>query len=424
MMSVQETEPEAECSQVYTSHMDEILELWRMFPDSDIELPGDRVDKRGNPTEGPGVFRVHSEDSILQQTEHGEETKVFCYNDFTWGAIYRHVQSLCSALRHIEIEIWKNSGHHHKGEAPPLCIERIPILPELTFAMGAGNAWVPPEEESDEEKNESEAEPGDRFFECAVAEPHDIKDYLSANFSTVCGTMRLVTFQTRESTTPLLSKRTSLLGKESTYEIWQRAPGTFEIGSPEAKAESMRLRELFATHLHTTGKPILIDDSVNSYLVVGYREFDPNGPWEECPVQYRILDAQYGLRYAVRKYNFVFDPEKGPHQLGDDEHKDQWVAAEWLEEGRGLLNSYVAGPMWMALFIGDYETSAKALIEKAVAAGQQQKDAEEEERKKALASWIAAQEQAAAEAMQAATKEAAEEEDPEEEARLNAALGL
>merc|ERR1712046_86756 len=103
--------------------------------------------------------------------------------------------------------------------------------------------------------------------------------------------MKLITFQTREGGTWLKPTRTSILGKESAYEIIERPAGTYEIGSPEMAEWSGKLREIFASHLHSAKKPILIDDSVNSYLVVGYREFDPEGPNEEEPVQYRILDA-------------------------------------------------------------------------------------------------------------------------------------
>jgi len=362
-------------------------EPWRVLPDADVEIPGDRLDKRGNQGEGPGVFRCHCLDTF--GIEGSAERIEKCFNDFQWGASYRNVQSTLSVLIQDEKSIWKAAGHHQAGEKPALTMPSVPMLPELTFAMGAGSSWVQPDKQDGEEDADDgeEKKPSEWFVECAVPEPHDVADYLRRYFST-CGPLRLLIFQTREGAT-LLDTRTSLLGKESTYEIWPREPGTYEIGSLEAAAEAMRFRELIAGHLLNAQKPVLIDDSVNSYLVVGYREFDPDGPNEESPVQYRILDAQYGVRYAVRKYNFIFDPEKGPDQLGTDIAKDQWVPAEWLEEGRGCHNMYIPGPMWMVLLIGDYESSANAVIDAHEAAEQAAHDAKEEARKENLAQHMA-----------------------------------
>lgn len=427
--SVQETEPET--LEGGPSIFCSVDEPWRVFPDSDIEIPGDRLDKRGNPTEGIGAFRVHSLDTAMEMTEKGEENVSHCYNDFTWGACYRNVQSILSQLRHTEIEIWKHSGHHKKGEEPTLRIAVIPTLPELTLAMGGGNAWVPREEEEEEPpldakaaaaaaraakaKKEDEPEPGpkEKFEECAVVEPHDIRDYLNEHYAEVTGPMRLITWQTRECAR-LFSNRTSLLGKESTYEVWQRPPGTYDIGSPECIAQCMRLRALIATHLFEAAKPILIDDSVNSYLIVGYREFDPFGPNEEAPVQYRIIDAQYGLRYAIRRYDFIFDPEKGHDQLGTDVAKDQWVPAEWVEEGRDILNKYVPGPTWMALFIGDLATSPSTIISHNTADARAHEEAEELARHEAQAAFLAEEMRLAEVAMAAAGQaQEGDEDEPE-----------
>lgn len=311
-------------------------EPWRVFNDVDIEVPGDRLNKRGMITDGPNVFRWH-----WTQNWYRDEP---CHNDWGWGSTYRHVQTILSLL-------FRRRTPKH------VLTTDVPSLPEITLAMGAGNAWVPPpavEGEQAEDDEDEAAEKREFFRECAVAEPHDVAEYFRAHHPEICGATRLLTFQTREGAT-LLSNRTSLLETEHTYEIWDRPPGTYEIGSPEAVAEAQRIRELLACHLERTEMPILIDDSVNSYLITGYREMDPDGPFEECPVQYRIIDAQYGLRYALRRHDFIFDPENGQDQLGVDKPKDQWINAEWVEEGRGLLNGYIAGPMWMVLLMDGIE---------------------------------------------------------------------
>lgn len=312
---------------------------WREFPDVDIEFPGDRGNEKGILYDGPGIFRVHCDG----------------LNDYVWGAPYRQVQNIVNALINAPQAVTMEDGRIEFQRQTLLTIKEVPSLSELTVTLGAGNmpvAYGQRRRLSVEDRMKEEAEliaqgPEPIFDICAV-EPHDVADYLDAHFPSYCGPLKLVMFQTRAEV-KMVDTRTSLLGKVSTYEIWQRDPGSYEIGSPEITIETKRWRAFLVDHLQRTRKPVLIDDGVCSYIVAGYRELDPEE--DEHPKQYRVLDALYGSRYALRGPIRKFKPDE-PNQYGNDVQKDCWVPAEWVEEGRGIHNIYVPGPMWMVLFIG------------------------------------------------------------------------
>lgn len=118
------------------------------------------------------------------------------------------------------------------------------------------------------------------------------------------------------------------------------------IQVPPLLLQCLEVRTLIVGHLRHARTPILLDDSVNAYLVVGFRVT------EEGEAQYRVLDPHYGMRYAQRGEHQTFDPALGPDQYGADTAKDQWVCADWVEQASGCLNGYTPKPMWMALLIG------------------------------------------------------------------------
>lgn len=235
----------------------------------------------------PKVYRYHSEG----------------YDDFGWGCVYRNAQTMLRALK-----------------------REVPALPDLTRAVGSGDEWL--------------LTPGKA---CSWIEPHDIAEYFR-RFVPECGDLRLVNVATRDGAR-LQNARACRVGTTHVYELLPR-PSGLEQGSQDALRAAMRIRSIVVGHLARTRTLVLIDDSINSYLVAGFRSAGRAG------AEYRVLDPHYGMRYGSRGPGVKFDPQAGPDQFGCDSSKDQWVPAEWLEEGRGALNGYTPGPMWLMLLVG------------------------------------------------------------------------
>merc|ERR1719150_1987794 len=102
-----------------------------------------------------------------------------------------------------------------------------------------------------------------------------------------CPSMRLMNIVTRECRPPK-EIRTCKVGTPYTYELLERG--------------STHVRALIIGHLMRTRLPVLLDDTLNSYLVAGFRMSEKHG------AMYRILDPHYGLRYAARAPHERFDP--------------------------------------------------------------------------------------------------------------------
>eukprot|EP00404_Azadinium_spinosum_P006066 CAMPEP_0180439696 /NCGR_PEP_ID=MMETSP1036_2-20121128/12722_1 /TAXON_ID=632150 /ORGANISM="Azadinium spinosum, Strain 3D9" /LENGTH=224 /DNA_ID=CAMNT_0022445845 /DNA_START=1 /DNA_END=672 /DNA_ORIENTATION=- len=115
----------------------------------------------------PEVYRYHS-DGV--------------WDDLGWGCVYRNTQTILRAMG-----------------------KPVPALPDLTKAMGNGDAWA--------------HTPG---LGCHWVEPHDVAEYLRLHIKD-CPDMRLVTVATRDGAT-LNEVKTCVVGTQHVYEVKGREP--------------------------------------------------------------------------------------------------------------------------------------------------------------------------------------------------------